>query len=144
MIDIPRNEKVKIIRKTFKQFNEENGFYFLKPTLIMKDNYDAMGVQVKSSKNNLRMLYKSQYNKIKNSELEIAQAKQNLEIAKTNMEIVQKRYDAGYVAQLDYEAAKLNLENEEMNYKVKLINNILLNAQFNAFVSSGAGIVVNG
>lgn len=40
MIDIPRNEKVKIIRKTFKQFNEENGFYFLKPTLIMKDNYD--------------------------------------------------------------------------------------------------------
>ena len=60
------------------------------------------------------------------------------------MNTTQKRYDAGYVAQLDYEAAKLNLENEEMNYKVKLINNILLNAQFNAFVSSGAGIVVNG
>lgn len=40
MVDIPRNEKVKIIRKTFKQFNKENGFYFLKPTLIMKDHYD--------------------------------------------------------------------------------------------------------
>lgn len=40
MNDIPRNEKIKIIRNTFKQFNEENGFYFLKPTLIMKDNYD--------------------------------------------------------------------------------------------------------
>ena len=42
MNDIPRNEKIKIIRNTFKQFNEENGFYFKTSRVIIRDYYDMI------------------------------------------------------------------------------------------------------
>ncbi len=37
-----KTEKVKIIKKVFKNFNEENGFYFKTPRVIMKDYYDII------------------------------------------------------------------------------------------------------
>ncbi len=40
MSDITRTEKIKIIKTSFEKFNKDNDFYFLKPTLIIKDNYD--------------------------------------------------------------------------------------------------------
>lgn len=42
MSNITQSERTKIIKETFKQFNEENGFYFRTPRVILKDSYDTI------------------------------------------------------------------------------------------------------
>lgn len=42
MSDIAYSEKLKILRKTFKKFNKENEFKFVKPTLILREKNDIL------------------------------------------------------------------------------------------------------
>jgi outer membrane protein TolC len=110
-------------------------------TKVLGYNYKALGAQVKLATNNMNTLYKSYYNNIKTSELEIKTKHNKLELAKKNMEVIQTRYDAGYMAKLDYDAAKLGLEQSEIEYRTAVINNMLLNAEFERFVETGFTVV---
>ena len=104
---------------------------------VLEDNYQALGAQLELTTNNMSTLYKSYYNKIKTSELEIQTKANKLELDKKNFEIVKTRYDAGYIAELDYQAAKLGVEKSEIDYKTSVINNMLLNTEFKMFVETG-------
>ncbi len=42
MSNITQKERTEIIKKTFKEFNDKNGFYFRTPRVILKDNYDII------------------------------------------------------------------------------------------------------
>lgn len=42
MDELNSSLRTKIIKNTFKQFNEESGFYFKTPRIILKDNYDII------------------------------------------------------------------------------------------------------
>ena len=116
---------------------EMQGINIKLQTKILGDSYQAFGAQLKLATNNMSVLYKSYYNNIKASELELTTKYNNLELAKKNMEVVQIRYDAGYIAELDYKAAKLGLEQSEIEYRTAVINNILLNLEFERFVETG-------
>lgn len=116
---------------------EMQGINIKLQTKVLKDNYEALGVQLKLATNNMSTLYKSYYNNIKTSELEMTAKYNKLELAKKNMQVVQIRYDAGYVAELDYKAAKLGLEQSEIEYRTAVINNMLLNLEFERFVETG-------
>jgi outer membrane protein TolC len=106
-------------------------------TKVLEDSYKALGAQLKLATNNISTLYKSYYNNIKTSELEMVAKYNKLELAKKNMQVVQIRYDAGYVAELDYKAAKLGLEQSEIEYRTSVINNMLLNMEFERFIETG-------
>ena len=85
----------------------------------------------------MRTLYKSSYNNIKTSELEVKNKLNKLELDKTNMKAIQTRYDAGYIAELDYKAAQLGVEQSEIDYQNAVIKNILLNMEFKMFSETG-------
>jgi len=104
---------------------------------VLEDNYKALGTQVRLATSNMSTLYKSYYNNIKTSELEIKTKYNKLELAKKNMQVIQIRYDAGYIAELDYQAAKLGVEQSEIEYRTAVINNMLLNTEFERFVETG-------
>lgn len=106
-------------------------------TKVLEDNYEALGAQLKLATSNMSTLYKSYYNNIKKSELELTAKYNKLELAKKNMQVVQTRYDAGYLAELDYKSAKLGLEQSEIEYRTAVINNMLLNLEFEKFVETG-------
>lgn len=106
-------------------------------TKVQKDNYEALKQQLDILVNNLKTLYVSKYNDIKMSDLALIERKNELELAKTNMEILQTRYDAGYVAELDYKTACLSLRQSEMSYEGERLNNMLLKEEFERFVNSG-------
>lgn len=104
---------------------------------VLGDNYNALGAQLNLATNNMRTLYKSSYNNIKTSELEVKNKLNKLELDKTNMKAIQTRYDAGYIAELDYKAAQLGVEQSEIDYQNAVIKNILLNMEFKMFSETG-------
>lgn len=106
-------------------------------TKIQKDKYEATKQQVDMAFNNVSMLYVSNYNDIKMSDLTLEEKKNKLDLAKANMEVVQTRYDAGYVAELDYKSAKLNLRQTEIAYKTENVNNMLLKMKLEKLANSG-------
>lgn len=106
-------------------------------TKLQKDNYDALKQQLDIAINNLKTLYVSKYNDIKMSDLALIERMNELELAKTNMEILQTRYDAGYVAELDYKTACLSLKQSEIAYESEKINNMLLKEEFERFADTG-------
>lgn len=110
-------------------------------TKILKDQCEALKQQIDIVTNNLLIAYSSYYNEIKMSDLSLIDQKNKLDLAKVNMEIVQTRYDAGYVAELDYKSACLSLKQSEIAYESEKINNMLLKEKFERFVNSGFTIV---
>ncbi|MBE5813445.1 MAG: TolC family protein [Clostridiales bacterium] len=116
---------------------EAQGINIKLQTKVLGDSYEALGAQLNLATNNMSTLYKSYYNNIKTSELEMTIKYNKLELAKKNMQVVQTRYDAGYVAELDYKSAKLGLEQSEIEYRTAVINNMLLNLEFERFVETG-------
>ena len=106
-------------------------------TKVQKDNCEAMQQQVDILVNNLSTAYISNYNDIRMSDLSLIEQKNKLELAKTNMEIVKTRYDAGYVAELDYKAACISLKQSEISYESEKVNNMLMKEKFKRFVDSG-------
>jgi hypothetical protein len=106
-------------------------------TKVQKDNYEAMKQQIDIVVNNLSTAYISHYNDIKMSDLSLKDQKNKLDLAKVNMEVVQTRYEAGYVAELDYKAACISLKQSEIAYESERVNNMLLKEKFERFVDSG-------
>jgi outer membrane protein TolC len=106
-------------------------------TKVQKDNYEAMKQQIDIVVNNLSTAYISHYNDIKMSDLSLRDQKNKLDLAKVNMEVVQTRYEAGYVAELDYKAACISLKQSEIAYESERVNNMLLKEKFERFVDSG-------
>ena len=53
------------------------------------------------------------------------------------MQVIDTRYEAGYIAELDYKAAKLSVEQSEIEYRTAVINNMLLNFEFERFLETG-------
>ena len=106
-------------------------------TKVLGDNYEAMGTQLKLAINNMSTLYKSYYNQIKSSELKLKTKYNKLELDRSNMQVIEARYNAGYVAELDYQAAKLGLEQSEIEYKTEIVNNMLLNLEFERLLETG-------
>lgn len=104
---------------------------------VVEDNYKALGTQVKLLTSNMSTMYKSYYNNIKSSELDIKTKYNQLELSKANMKVIEARYKEGYIAELDYQAAKLGVEQSEISYKKAVIDNILLNAEFERFIETG-------
>jgi len=106
-------------------------------TKVVEDNLKALETQIKLATSNMSTLYKNYYNNIKTSELEINTKYNKLELARKNMQVIQTRYDAGYVAELDYKAAQLSVEQSEIEYRTAVINNMLLNLEFEGFIETG-------
>jgi hypothetical protein len=104
---------------------------------VLKDNYEALGTQLKLAENNMSTLFRTYYNNIKSSELELKTKYNKLELAKSNMQMIQTRYDAGYISELDYKSAKLGIEKSEIEYYDAVMKNILLNEEFERFLETG-------
>lgn len=106
-------------------------------TKVLGDTVKALEAQIKLATSNMSTLYKAYYNNVKSSELEVKTKYNKLELAKKNMEVIQTRYEAGYIAELDYKAAKLGVEQSEIEYRTAMINNMLLNIEFEGFLETG-------
>lgn len=146
--NIEKNKSLMELRYNYKLLENQymatkEGFYddlISNPAFqikVLKDQYEAMKHQIDIVVNNLSTAYASHYNDIKMSDLSLVEQKNKLELAKANMEIIKTRYEAGYVAELDYELAKINLQQSELAYESEKINNMLLKEKFKRFTESG-------
>ena len=67
MGELTINEKRKIIRREFKQFNQENGFRFVRPNTLLREQKDILQY--------LQFKIKAGYMKLRNRMLSLSQWK---------------------------------------------------------------------